>query len=224
MADPTEENGFPEGPESLVEVVEPEVMAPESDLGEVGGEVGAPSASDLGIELPAEPEEATAVLLGEVAAARQLRDQHLDDLQRVAADFENFRKRVQRDQSEMTAQATRRVVEAMLPTLDSFEAAAAHAPQTDGEEKLLAGLMGTKQQLMEVLAKEGLEVVPSVGQPFDPQVHEAISISGEGAEQVVESELRKGYRLGERVLRPALVALSADDTSQADAGEPQDEL
>ena len=62
---------------------------------------------------------------------------------------------------------------------------------------------------MEVLSREGLEAVPAVGEEFDPSVHEAISISGEGTAQVVESELRRGYRLGDRVIRPALVALNA---------------
>jgi molecular chaperone GrpE len=195
-------------PESA-EVVEPEVIPPEDESSDALEP--AVSAADLGIELPDEPEQAIELLVNEVAQARGQRDEYLDSMQRVAADFDNFRKRVQRDQGEVISQATRRVVEAMLPTLDSFDAAATHEPQTEGEEKLLAGLMGTKQQLLEVLSQEGLNPVAAVGESFDPNVHEAISISGEGSAQVVESELRKGYRLGDRVLRPALVALAAAD-------------
>ncbi len=169
----------------------------------------------LGIELPSDHDEAVSLLLSELAAARSERDDYLADLKRVAADFDNFRKRVQRDQREMIAQATRRVVESMLPTLDAFDAAATHEPQTEGEEKLLAGLVGTRQQLMDVLAREGLVSVPAEGEPFDPNVHEAVSITGEGTEHVVESEIRKGYKLGDRVLRPALVALSAGGSEES---------
>lgn len=165
---------------------------------------------DLGLELPDDPEAAISMLVDEVEALRQERDSYLADLQRVAADYDNFRKRIQRDKTELIAQATRRVVESMLPTLDAFDAAATHQPQTEGEEQLLAGLLSTRQQLMEVLSREGLEPVHAVGEAFDPNLHEAISVAGEGDHQIVDSEIRKGYKLGDRVLRPALVALSAE--------------
>ncbi len=169
---------------------------------------------DLGLDLPDDPETAITVLVDELTTTRSERDNYLADLQRVAADFDNFRKRVQRDRADLIAQATRRVVESMLPTLDAFDAAAAHQPQSEGEEQLLAGLLSTKQQLMDVLAREGLQSVSAVGEPFDPNVHEAVSMAGEGDTQIVDTEIRRGYKLGDRVLRPALVALTAESSRE----------
>ncbi len=131
----------------------------------------------------------------------------LDDLQRVAAEFENFRRRSERTQQEMTTWASQRLVAALLPVLDSFEGAFEHAAQSPSEELLLSGVQSTFHQLMEVLEREGLTAIPTDGEPFDPTVHEAVA-GGAGEDLVVSSEMRRGYTLGERVLRPALVAVA----------------
>jgi molecular chaperone GrpE len=168
------------------------------------------SADTLGIDLPDEEEEAVKVLLAAVHDARAEAGAYLDDLRRVAADFDNFRKRAIRDQQSIVDRAAERVLSSLLPVLDSFDAALAIEPTTETEKQLLRGMRGTHAQLMDVLAKEGLEAIPTVGEPFDPEVHEAVTTAG-GDSLVVGEELRRGYRLRGRVLRAALVALESGD-------------
>ncbi|MEX0756329.1 MAG: nucleotide exchange factor GrpE, partial [Acidimicrobiia bacterium] len=107
--------------------------------------------------------------------------------------------------------AAERVLSAMLPVLDSFDAALAIEARTETEEQLLRGMRSTRTQLMDVLAREGLEPIETVGMPFDPEVHEAVMTSGGDGSLVVSEELRRGYRLRGRVLRAALVALEQAD-------------
>jgi molecular chaperone GrpE len=167
-----------------------------------------PDPALLGLELPDDREEAAGVLLDALATARLAADSYLEDLQRVAADYENFRKRAAREREDTMARAAQRVVQSLLPVLDSFDQAFAHQPQTPGEEQVLAGVRGTFLQLMDVLSREGLEVIPAVGEGFDPQVHEAVAGGGDG-DLVVSRELRRGYTLKGRVLRPAMVVVAS---------------
>jgi molecular chaperone GrpE len=166
----------------------------------------------LGIELPDDPDEAIQVLLRAVAAARVEADTYLDDLRRVAADSENFRKRLLRDQAENVERASERLVQSLLPTLDAFDAALVIEPETSAEEKMLQGLKRTHTQLLETLGDEGLEIIATVGEPFDPSVHEAANApaAGEGR-LIVTKELRRGYRLKDRLLRAALVEVEHEN-------------
>jgi molecular chaperone GrpE len=163
------------------------------------------SADSLGLALPDDHEEAKAVLIRELGEARQESGELLANLQRVAAEFDNYRKRTERDQLENVQRASQRVIEALLPALDSLDAGLALKAATEGEEGMLAGMRNTYDLLLEALQHDGLEPIVAVGQPFDPAVHEAVSvIPGEG-DQVVEQELRKGYVMRGRVIRPTLV-------------------
>ena len=178
-----------------------------------------PDTALLGLELPDDREEAVGVLLDALAIARDSADSYLEDLQRVAAEFANYRKRVTREHEDTVARAAQRLVEALLPVLDSFDQACAHRPQTPGEEQILAGMRSTYTQLMDVLAKEGLEVVPTAGEAFDPRVHEAVAGGGEG-DLVVTEEWRRGYSLRGRLLRAPMV-LVAPRPQAKDAGESE---
>lgn len=180
----------------------------EAEIVSVGDGDVVPSAAELGLELPEDPEAATTLLLRELAEARAESGDLLDNLQRLAADFENYRRRIERDQVENVLRAGERIIESLLPTLDAFDAALAYDTQTPAEEKLLDGMRGTYTQLMDTLSREGLEVVPGTGEPFDPAVHEAVAGGGDG-DLTVSQELRRGYRLRQRVLRPALVTVEA---------------
>ncbi len=205
------------------EIVAAEIVdeAAPADPGEPsGGEADRMSHSPatLGLDLPEDHDEAIEVLLHAVATARDAAGSHLDDLQRLAAEYENFRKRVQRDREELVRRSSQRIVESLLPVLDSFDQAFAHDAQTPGEENLLAGVRGTFHQLMDVLGREGLEMVPGAGEPFDPNVHEAVSGGGDG-ELIVAQELRRGYTLGGRVIRPALVAVAPAETGESEPNE-----
>ena len=153
---------------------------------------------------PDDAVEAQALLLRELAEARGEASEYLETLQRVAADFENYRKRVERDQIENVLRASQRLIEKLLPTLDAFDAALAYEPQTPAEDKLLDGMRGTHAQLMDTLGKEGLAAIAAVGEPFDPAVHEAVAGGGDG-DLAVAQELRRGYTMQGRVVRPTLV-------------------
>lgn len=158
-------------------------------------------------DMPEDHAEAIPFLLERLTEERETSAARLDDLQRVAAEFENFRKRAERDRDETRQRATQRLVEALLPVLDSFDGAFAHDAQSPGEELLKKGVTGTYHQLMEILQREGLEPIEAAGLPFDPEVHEAVA-GGVGEDLVVSAELRRGYRLHGRVIRPSMVAVA----------------
>lgn len=167
----------------------------------------------LGLDLPEDPGEAMTVVLEALAQARMDADRYLDDLRRVAADFENYRKRTQREMAAMVERASERVVRQLLPVLDSFEGAVAMEAKSEIEEKLLVGVRNTYDLLLDLLAKEGLEPIEAWDQPFDPHVHEAVLTAGDGDGTLsVTQELRRGYKLRGKVLRPALVAVAPEPT------------
>lgn len=166
-----------------------------------------PDPHELGLELPSDKDEAIDLLLIELATARDEATSYLDDLRRVAADFDNYRKRVTRDNALMLDRATENVVRGLMPVLDTFDAALAAEPSTDTERQLYSGMLNTRQQLLDSLKAEGLEVIPTVGEPFDPEIHEPAGAPEGAGALVVSGELRRGYRLNGKVLRAALVAL-----------------
>ena len=139
-----------------------------------------------------------------VEACRQ-RDEYLDALRRLQADFENYRKRVQRQQEESVSRAGDRLVLSILPALDAFDLAAAHLVGDDQVSP--GGFIQAVALLRDTLAKEGLEQVGSVGDPFDPTAHEAVEHVDDGGEAgpTIDTVLRAGYRFGGRVIRPAMV-------------------
>ena len=142
-----------------------------------------------------------------LAEVEREREEYLNDLKRVAADFENYRKRVARDQEGLVARAHERLVKELLPVLDDLERALEAAAQHE-EAKLEEGVRLVHRELVEALAREGLVEVETEGQ-FDPHVHEAlVSQPSEQEDGSVIEVLQKGYRLGDRVLRPARVVVS----------------
>jgi molecular chaperone GrpE len=142
-----------------------------------------------------------------LAEVEREREEYLNDLKRVAADFENYRKRVARDQEGLVARAHERLVKELLPVLDDLERAFEAAAQHE-EAKLEEGVRLVHRELVEALAREGLVEVETDGQ-FDPHVHEAlVSQPSEQEDGSVIEVLQKGYRLGDRVLRPARVVVS----------------
>jgi molecular chaperone GrpE len=172
------------------------------------GDQSPPAQIDL--DLPDDADEAIVLLKEALLAARTEAAGHLDDLRRVAAEFENYRKRVERDRTETVDRSTERVIASLLPVLDSFDQAFTHEPATDHEAALLKGMQSVYHQLMDVLAAEGLQMIPAQGEPFDPTVHEAVSGGGAG-DLLVATEMRRGYTLRGRVLRPALVAVAGEE-------------
>lgn len=160
------------------------------------------------IDLPDDPAEAVPVLLTALGLAQAETATSLDALQRVAAEFDNFRKRTARERTEIVERASQRLIERMLPALDGFDAALMYDPQTEAEDKLLAGMRDTHRLLMDTLAADGFAPIEASGVAFDPAVHEAVTgPTGDGEGELVVREMRRGYTLRGRVIRAALVAV-----------------
>ncbi len=141
-------------------------------------------------------------------AAESQREEYLGDLRRVAADCDTYTTRVARDQASLVARAHERLVKELLPVLDDLERALEAAAEHE-EAKLEEGVALVERQLRSTLAKEGLEEVDTEGH-FDPHVHEALLAQpSEADEGDIIQVLQKGYRLGDRILRPARVVISA---------------
>ena len=138
--------------------------------------------------------------------------EHWERLVRQSADLENYKKRAARERQDAIKYATESLMQKLLPVLDNFEAALAAVQQGNAEntQSLLTGVSMIQQQLKSVLTESGLEEIESHGKPFDPNIHEAVSQaeSAEHPEGHVMQQLRKGYRLRERLLRPATVVVA----------------
>jgi molecular chaperone GrpE len=153
-------------------------------------------------ETPEEPEE-----LDALAAVTKERDDYLDALQRLKAEFDNYRKRVARDQHEQAARAHERLLKELVPVLDDLERALEAASQHE-EAKLEEGVRLVHRSLAALLAREGLSEVETNGK-FDPHTQEALLSQPSDAEEgSVIQVFQKGYKLGDRVLRPARVVVS----------------
>ena len=142
----------------------------------------------------------------DMEALLQQRDDALDAARRVQADFENYRKRVLREQTALVDRSTEGLVEQLLPVLDSFELAVVNL---DGDavdiEKVRKGVDLVFAELLGVLEKAGLERIESRGEPFDPNEHEAVMQDDGDGDPIVGDVLRTGWKLKGRVLRPAMV-------------------
>jgi len=147
--------------------------------------------------------------LGEkLADVTRERDEYLAALQRLKAEFDNYRKRVARDQQDVAARAHERLVKELVPVLDDLERALEAASEHE-EAKLEEGVRLVHRSLADLLAREGLAEVPTGGR-FDPHSQEALLAQPSEAEEgTVIQVLQKGYVLGDRVLRPARVVISA---------------
>ena len=149
-------------------------------------------------------EDAVTQDISELTEAELQRDEYLDALQHLQADFENYRKRVARSSEDAAQRAAGALVASLLPVLDAFDLAAAHFAAAPSEEA--TALNQSRALLLDTLEKQGLERVGEEGEAFDPQVHDAVAhVEGESAEQMVEEVLRAGYRWKGAVLRPAMV-------------------
>lgn len=151
--------------------------------------------------------------VSELQKLRSERDTLLDRLARMQAEFDNARKRAAREQQEFRDFATADAIKALLPALDSFERAL-RAPDTRANE-FRNGVELIYKQLQDALTKLGVRPVPAKGEPFDPRVHEAIEMvdTNEVPDHHVVEELQRGYKLKDRLLRPAMVKVAQNSKS-----------
>jgi molecular chaperone GrpE len=175
-----------------VQVVQPAVKGDEgSDRAAPEGDVQQPLESEL-----------------EVVKAQA--DEYLDQLQRTAAQFANYKKRIERERSEFAQMANATLITRLLPILDDFERAFENMPASLSSVTWIEGLGLIYRKLQHVLEQEQVEAIETAGERFDPQLHQAVtSEEADGFEEgQIIAEVQKGYRLGERVLRPSMVRVA----------------
>jgi molecular chaperone GrpE len=149
-------------------------------------------------------DEEGADVADELAAAQGEARQYLDHLRRLQAEFDNYRKRVVKEQTELAELGAMPVARRLLEVLDDFELALMSAEDQPDFERFLKGIELVYAKLLGALKAEGLERIQADGAPFDPELHEALMQTGEGdGDPVVADVLRPGYTLKGRVLRPA---------------------
>lgn len=195
-----EEDAEPAQPEEDVNppAAEPEAQPAEEDAGSDRPEEA---------EAEAEPSAAEAEPAADPAAER---DEFRDLLLRKQAEFDNYKKRVERDRARANRQAERTLIVALLPLLDDFERALGAAAEGSGGEAWRAGMELIHRELLEILRKRGVTPIDTAGARFDPNLHEAVAYQtceGRGDGEVID-ELRRGYRFGEELLRAAMVRVA----------------
>jgi molecular chaperone GrpE len=198
------------------EANEPEAAAARTAEDEVDDQADEPEAAAMDEVEADEPEAAAAeeepseAVLAELVSARAEADGYLDDLRRLQAEFDNYRKRTMREQTARMASASQALVSRLLPVLDNFELAVSHAEQSRDFDRMLKGVEMVFGELNDLLAGEGLVAIEASGKPFDPERHEAVvAVEEEGVEAgTVVDVIRKGYELNGRVLRPAMVKVA----------------
>lgn len=190
----------------------------ESNEGDIQQGQQEPQTPNAG-ETPAATSQATEStggddLMAQLQAAREEAAQFKDKYLRGLAEMDNFRKRQERMASDRTQRAKRDLLEKVLEVMDNLDRAM-HYQDTMDRESLQQGLRMVQWQLNELLKNEGLSPVPTVGEPFDPRVHEAVEsvTSQEHPEGTVVEEVRKGYMMGDNTLRPARVKVSGGSGS-----------
>jgi len=157
-------------------------------------------------EAPESEEDAAAAVEADIDAIVRERDEVRDLAQRVQADFENYRKRVLREQTALVDRANEGLIEQLLGVVDNLELALKSLEDVD--ESVRKGVELVANELSSVLEKAGLERIDALGKPFDPNEHEAVAQEDGEGEPVVCDVLRTGYRLKGRVLRPATVRVT----------------
>jgi molecular chaperone GrpE len=165
-----------------------------------------PAGEELANPTEAEVAEEPAVQ-SEIEKLKAERDQLLDRLARLQAEFENARKRAERERAEFREFVTGNVVEQFLPVLDNFGLA---LKSTGSAHQLRSGVNLIVKQMEEILQKLQVSAIPAAGEAFDPRIHEAMGTveRDDLPDQHVAEEVRRGYRLRERLLRPALVRVA----------------
>lgn len=167
-------------------------------------ELDGPSPADTTVD--AQESSLQEALATKVEECKALNDKYL----RLAAEFENYKRLSLRDQREQVRYGNEQLLKELLPVVDNLERAIKAAKENGGSNALIQGIDLTLKQLTNALAKFGVSAIETVGHPFDPTMHQAVS-QGPSAtipEQHVAEELQKGYRLHDRVLRAAMVSVS----------------
>ena len=138
------------------------------------------------------------------AAVQQVQDLTAD-LQRVQAEFINYKTRTEQEQTQLGAYAKSQVIKDLLPVIDDLERALTHQPADLKDDKWAQGVASVHGRLVKQLEKLGIKKLEALGQHFDPNLHDAVQVEGEGSEQIVSEVVQNGYTMGDQVIRHAVV-------------------
>lgn len=167
-------------------------------------------------------EELKEATLAEAGSEADAKDQRIAELEgqfkRLAADFENFRRRQTQEREELVKFAASRVFENLLPVVDNLERAIMSSRKATDVQQVLTGVELIQRQMMDFLAKSGVVPMDAQGTPFDPNLHEAIAqlSTTEAPDQTVLAEIQKGYYLNGKVLRHAMVQVASNPNAALD--------
>lgn len=164
------------------------------------------TAATTAAETAAEPAVSSKEIEEMKAAVKQAGDERL----RAQADLQNYRRRAEDERVRIIRDANERLIKELLPVLDDFDLALDAARKTESYEQLIGGVSAIVRKFQDTLGKQGVAAIPALGEPFDAEVHEAVMLDEESEEpdETVTGELRKGYTLHDRVIRPALVKVA----------------
>lgn len=156
--------------------------------------------------------EPTTDLEARVQQLMQESASYKDQYLRAAADLKNYKRRVEQDRTELVRSASARILMKLLPMLDDLDLAMQHVPAETAGTPWFEGLQGVQRKLLTMLDGEGVKPIEALGQPFDPNLHEAVMNEDAGPENAgkVTAELRRGYTLYEKVMRPAMVKVGQE--------------
>jgi molecular chaperone GrpE len=166
--------------------------------------------TDVQAEGAAPDNPPTEAVNDELTKAVEEREQLRDRLLRTTAEFDNYRKRVDRDRKDMTDRAAEAILTEILPIIDDLERALAAEDTGEGADAYRRGVELIHRQLLDLLTRRGVTPIDTTGAGFDPHLHQAVSSepSADHREGEIIEEFRRGYRLGDRLLRPAMVKVA----------------
>jgi molecular chaperone GrpE len=144
-------------------------------------------------------------MIDELELERARAAEYLEQAQRTRAEMINYRRRMEQEMDQVRRHAGERVIARLLPVVDDFHRALGAVPEDERDNAWIQGLILIERKLWSVLESEGVQPIEAVGKPFDPSVHEAVTVDGDGGAEVVVEEFQRGYTLHDRIIRPAMV-------------------
>ena len=193
----------------MAEEKQNEELNEQEELNETEAETAEAEQTAAEADAPAEDTQ-TEMLEKQLKELQERLEEKENKLLRVQADFENYKRRARLDLEAAEKYRSQRIISELLPALDNFERALQIDPDNEQTKSLLQGMEMVHRQILEALKNEGVEQIPSVGEQFDPNMHQAVmQVEDEAYESnAVVEELQKGYKLKDRVIRPSMVKVN----------------
>jgi molecular chaperone GrpE len=160
---------------------------------------------DVEAEIVSEEAGEGADLVGELETARAERDSYLDQLQRTAAEFANYRRRTEQERSQLVPRVRGDVIAQFLPVIDDFERALSLIPDDEQSKSWVSGLQMIDTKFRGILDRADAKIIDPFGEPFDPSQHEAVASDPGSSNSTVVEVYQKGYAIGDMLVRPAIV-------------------